>query len=123
MGLFFALQWLRDLNLDHIDFALDSEIVTKAFHHSRPDIREFGQVMADAIRLFTSSFTNSRVEFNSRQANEVAHVLARVAPFSNSLTIYIDVPHYIEQFITNEMLYVPFFQKKKIKTETNFDKI
>jgi hypothetical protein len=49
MGFFFALQWLRDLNLDHIDFALDSEIVTKAFHHHRPDITEFAQVMADAI--------------------------------------------------------------------------
>jgi hypothetical protein len=92
MGLFVALQWLRDLHLDHIDFALDSETITKAFHHHQPDISEFGQVMADARRLFSSSFTNSRVEFNRRQVNEVAHVLARVAPFSSSFTIYIDVP-------------------------------
>ncbi|KAK2435263.1 hypothetical protein QL285_020337 [Trifolium repens] len=80
MGLFIALQWLRDLNFDYIDFTLDSEIVTKAFHHSRPDITEFGHVMADARRLYTSSFTNSRVEFNMRQANEIAHVL----DYSNS---------------------------------------
>jgi hypothetical protein len=112
MGLFVALQWLRDLNLDHIDFALDSEIVTKAFHHHRLDITEFGQVMADARRLFSSSFTNSRVEFNKRQTNEVAHVLARVAPFSVNPTIYIDVPHCIKQSITNEMLSGSFFKKK-----------
>jgi hypothetical protein len=104
MGLFFALQWLRDLKLDHIDFALDSEIFTKAFQHHQPDITEFGQVMADARRLFTSYFLNSRVEFNRRQANEVAHSLVWTALFSASPTIYIDVPHCIEQYITNEML-------------------
>jgi hypothetical protein len=104
MGLLVALQWLRDLHLDHIDFALDYETVTKAFHNHRPDISEFGQVMADARRLFSSSFTNSQVEFNRRQANEVAHVLARVAPFSASPTIYIDAPHCIKQIIVNDML-------------------
>jgi hypothetical protein len=79
MWLFFAIQWLRDLRMDHIDFALDSNIVTEAFHHQRPDVIEFGQLMSAARRLFTTSFTNSRVEFNRRQANEVAHVLARAS--------------------------------------------
>jgi hypothetical protein len=92
------------MSLDHIDFVLDSKTVTDMFHHHRPDITEFGQLMSATRRLFTSSFTNSRVEFKRRQANEVAHVLARVAPFSTSPTIYIDVPHCIEQFIANDML-------------------
>jgi hypothetical protein len=61
--------------------------------------------MAASRRLFTSSFTNSRVEFNKRQINEVAHALARVAPFSASPTIYINLcTSYIEQSIANEML-------------------
>jgi ribonuclease HI len=104
MGLYYAVQWLRDMSFDSIDFALDSKIVTDAFHHQRPDISEFGQVMYASRRLFSSAFTNSRVEFNRRQANEVAHVLARVALFSASPTIYIDVPHCIEHIIINEML-------------------
>jgi ribonuclease HI len=104
MGLFFAIQWLRDLSIDHIDFALDSKIVTEAFHRQRPDVTKFGQLMSATRSLFTSSFKNSRVEFNRRQANEVAHVLARVASFSASPTIYIDVPHCIEHYIVNEML-------------------
>jgi hypothetical protein len=104
IGLLFAIQWLGDMGCDNLDFALDSRIVTKAFHHQRPDISEFGQVVATIRRLFTSSFSNSRVEFNRRQANVVAHVLARVAPFSASPIIYIDVPHCIEQIIMNEML-------------------
>jgi hypothetical protein len=86
-----------------IDFALDCETTTKAFHH-RADIIEFGQVMAASRRLFTSSFTNSQVEFNRRQANEIAHTLAQVVPFSASPTIYIYVPPCIKQSIANEML-------------------
>jgi hypothetical protein len=69
IGLFSAMQWLRDMSLDHIDFALDSKTVTDAFHHHRPDTIEFGQLMSASRRLFTSSFTNSRVEFKRRQAN------------------------------------------------------
>jgi hypothetical protein len=90
--------------LDHVDFALDSKTVTDAFHKQVPDVTEFGHVLSTARRLFTSSFSNSRVEFNRRQANKVAHALARVASFSASPTIYIDVPYCIEQIIINEML-------------------
>jgi ribonuclease HI len=104
LGLLYALQWLRDLRKDNIDFVLDSKIVTEAFHRQRTDITEFGQVMSVTRSLFTSSFTNSRVEFNRRQANELAHALARVAPFSTSPTIYIDLPHCFEHIIINEML-------------------
>jgi ribonuclease HI len=104
LGLLHALQWLHDMAIDHVDIALDSKIVTDAFHKQLPDVTEFGHVLSTARRIFTSSFTNSRVEFNRRQANEVAHALARVAPFSASPTIYIDVPHCIEQIIINEML-------------------
>jgi hypothetical protein len=49
LGLLHALQWLRDLRKDNIDFVLDSKIVTEAFHRQRPDVTEFGQVMS-AIR-------------------------------------------------------------------------
>jgi hypothetical protein len=104
LGLLYVFQWLRDLGLDYIDFASDSKMVIDTFHHQRPDVTEFGQVMSTTRSFFTSSFTNSRVEFNRRQANEVAHALARVAPFSASPTIYIDVPHCIEHIIINEML-------------------
>jgi NADPH-dependent 7-cyano-7-deazaguanine reductase QueF-like protein len=104
MWLLYALQWLRDMGLDQVDFALDSKIVTEAFHKQPPDVSEFGHVLSASRRLLTSSFRNSRVEFNRRQANEVAHTLARVAPFSASPTIYIDVPLCIEQIIINDTL-------------------
>jgi ribonuclease HI len=84
LGLLHALRWLRDLRKDNIDFVSDSKIVIEAFHRQRPDVTEFGQVMSVIRSLFTLSFTNSRVEFSRRQANEVAHALVRVAPFSAS---------------------------------------
>jgi hypothetical protein len=52
-----------------------------------------------SLRLLQTLGMSSR-----RQANEVAHALARVAPFSASPTIYIDVFHCIERIIINEML-------------------
>jgi ribonuclease HI len=77
LGLLHALQWLRDLRKDNIDFVSDSKIVTEAFHRQRPDVTEFGQVMSVIRSLFTSSFTNSRVEFNRRQANAVAFSMGK----------------------------------------------
>ncbi|KAK2457525.1 hypothetical protein QL285_004788 [Trifolium repens] len=71
MGLLLAIQWLSDMAIDHVDIALDSKIVTNAFHKQLPDITEFGHVPSTARSLFSSSFTNSRVEFNRRQANEI----------------------------------------------------
>ena len=104
LGLFHAIQWLGDMQFDNIDFALDSQITTNAFNHQREDVSEFGHVISTCKRLFTSLFSNSKVEFNRRQANVVAHTLARVATLSASSTIYSNVPFCIEQFIINEML-------------------
>ena len=104
LGLFHAIRWLSDMKFDNVDFALDSQLTTTAFNHHREDVTEFGQVISACKRLFTSSFTNSQVEFNKRQANVVAHTLARVATLSASSTIHIDVPPCIEQLIINEML-------------------
>lgn len=45
-------------------------------------------ILLECKRLFNSKFTNSRVKFNKRQANEVAHALAGEPALSASRTIY-----------------------------------
>jgi hypothetical protein len=55
-------------------------------------------------RLNIDSSVNSRVEFVRRQANGVAHSLAREAPLLSSPVIYYDIPSCIETIIINEML-------------------
>jgi len=51
-----------------------------------------------------SILDNARVEFVRRQANGVAHSLAREAMLLASLVTYYDIPNCIETLIINEML-------------------
>jgi len=81
------------MQFDDVDVALDSNITTDAFHHCQVDATKFRQVISACRSLFNVHFSNSKVEFNRRQANEVAHTIARVAALAASPTIYYHVPH------------------------------
>jgi len=63
--------------------------------------------------LFSSSFVNSRAEFNRRQVNLAAHALARETTFSASHDIYLQVPNCIATITANEMPYTSFYQKEE----------
>jgi len=67
---------------DNVDFVVDSKITT---------VTEFGQIIAACQNTLSSSFTNSRVEFNQRQVNVVAHALACEASDSTSLIVHFDI--------------------------------
>jgi ribonuclease HI len=104
MGLYAALQWVADLQLDNVDFAMDSKLTIEAFLASRNDLSEFGNIISSCRSLFSSNFVNSRVEFTRRQANGVAHSLAREATLRASPVTYFVIPNCIESLIINEML-------------------
>jgi ribonuclease HI len=104
LGLYHALQWIQDMQFDNIDFELDSKIARDAFHSHTVDVTEFGHIIDACRDTFSTSFTNSRVEFIRRQANAAAHALAREATSLASPIIYYDIPHCIETIIINEML-------------------
>ena len=97
LGLYHALQWMTDMQFDNIDFELDSKIMRDAFHSRKTDVTDFGSIIGACRELFSTSFTNSRVEFTRRQANAAATSLT-------SPNIYYDIPHCIESIIINEML-------------------
>jgi len=61
--------------MDNVDFVVDSKTINDAFHFNRPGVLEFGHIISRCQRLIHSQFTNSRVEFNKRQANMVARAL------------------------------------------------
>lgn len=65
---------------------------------------EFDCIISSCRSLFSSTFANSRVEFVRRQANRVAHALAREAMLLASPVIYYYIPNCIESLIINEML-------------------
>jgi len=96
-----ALQWLSDMQLENVDFETDSKLIVDAFRSDRTDLSEFACIISSCRSLFHNLFSNSRVEFVRRQANGVAHTLAREVTRS---AVYYDIPACIKPIIINEML-------------------
>jgi len=103
LRLYHALQWMQDMHFDNIDFELDSKITRDAFRSNKVNITEFGHIIDACRDFFSTSFTNSWVEFIRRQANAAAHALAREATSLASPIIYYDIQQCIETIIINEM--------------------
>jgi len=104
LGLHSALQWLSDMQFDNVDFETDFKLTCDAFHDNRDDTSEFGCIISSCRSLFSSFFTNSKVEFVRRQANRVAHVLAGEATLLANPIVYFHIPDCIEPLIINEKL-------------------
>lgn len=98
LGLYHALEWLSDMQFDNVDFATDSKITYDAFHSHKDDVSEFGHIISACQALFSTHFTNSRVEFTMRQANAAAHALAREATSLASPVIYFNIPRCINKY-------------------------
>jgi len=92
------------MQFDNVDFATDSKVTVDAFISTRNDLSEFGCIISSFRSLFHNLFSNSRVEFVRRQADAVAHTLAREATRSTNPAVYYDIPTCIETIIINEML-------------------
>jgi len=104
LGLYNALGWLSVMQFDGVDFATDSKISYDAFHSHKDDVSEFGHIILACKSLFSTHFTNSRVEFTRQQANAAAHALAGEATSLAILVIYFNVPRFINSISFNEML-------------------
>ena len=104
LGLSHAIWWIRELQFDNVDFEVDSKRVADYFNKGRGDVTEFGSIMDSCIQFCSSYLTNSHVEFSRRQANEVAHELAKTTTSSTSLCIFNEIPSCITNLIFNEML-------------------
>jgi hypothetical protein len=44
LGLLFAINWVHDLQLEEVDFALESRIVIDYFHKEKNNITEFSHI-------------------------------------------------------------------------------
>ena len=81
LGLNIAVQWVSDMQLDNIDFEVDSKTTKEAIYAGREDVSKLGNIIMASRTLLFSKFVSSRVEFVRRQANAVAHTLAGEATF------------------------------------------
>jgi hypothetical protein len=104
IGVLYALNWMHELNLGPVDFALDSKRVVDSFFSSRPGHTEFGDFVKNCKSCFSNFYNDLSVEFIRRQVNEVAHSLAEVALFSYGSQVLVDIPYCIEHVFLNKML-------------------
>jgi hypothetical protein len=95
---------VHELNLGPVYFELDSKLVIDGFHSNNHDATEFGEIISHCKRLYRSFYVNSSVEFIRRQANEVAHSLAKAATYVATPQTLVNIPHCIEHSLINEML-------------------
>jgi len=92
------------MQFDSVDFETDSKLTADAFLSTMNDLSKLGCIISSCRSLFSTFFSNSRVEFVRRQANMVAHALGREAMSLASPAVYFEIPICIETLIINEML-------------------
>jgi len=92
------------MDLDNIDFEVNSKTTKDALYSGWEDITEVGNIITTSRSLPSSKFTNSHVEFVRLQAKVVVHTLAGKATFLASPDIYFHIPNCIETLIANKML-------------------
>ncbi|GAU39501.1 hypothetical protein TSUD_68650 [Trifolium subterraneum] len=95
MGLLRALKWIDELQLHNTDVEVDCKRVVDGLNSKRNINSDFGAILSDCRSLLATNLVNSNVKFIRRQANEVAHSLARVATSSASFQNFIDIPTFL----------------------------
>ncbi|XP_058756815.1 uncharacterized protein LOC131630038 [Vicia villosa] len=84
LSLLAAIKWVLELGYDNMDFESDSKTVVDSVTIPKPSDSNFGAITRVCYQLLTHSTKNFQVKFIRRQANEVAHALAKAAPFHAS---------------------------------------
>ncbi|XP_058775131.1 uncharacterized protein LOC131649383 [Vicia villosa] len=91
-----------DLGLDHVIFESDSQNVTNVIRSNLIGISEFSFIIS-SIKSLLLSFPNFEVKFVKRQANSVAHTLAKAADSWTRRSLFYTIPPCIEPLLYNEM--------------------
>jgi ribonuclease HI len=86
----------------NIIFESDSKVVVDAIKAISPGRSELCSIIYE-IKTLLQNNLNFEVKFTKRQANMVAHTLARAAIFWSSRIYLNSIPPCIEHFIVNEM--------------------
>jgi hypothetical protein len=91
------------MQLGIVDFELDSKTVVDSLYGSKSGVSNYSAMINRYKRLLASDLATSNVRFIRRQANEVAHSFAKVAPRHASFHIHIKMPSCISPIIMDEM--------------------
>jgi len=103
LGLLQAVQWAKELDMISMDFETDPKIVADNIYKG-VGASDFMAIIQDCRHLLATDLVNSNVSFIRRQANGVAHSLAREALSHASFQLFLNSPHCITTLINNEKL-------------------
>jgi len=103
IGLLYAMHWVKDLNLVNMDFETDSKVVAESIYKGE-GVSDFMAIIHKCRHLLMTDLANSDVRFIRRQANSVAHSLARETLNYASFQYHLNIPHCIHTLINNEKL-------------------
>jgi ribonuclease HI len=98
-----AMKAMEQNGTTHVIFETDSKNVVDAIHNLRTGISEFSSIICN-IRNILALNPNFVVKFIKRQANMVAHKLARAAIGWASRYVVDVLPLFISSLVNNEMI-------------------
>ncbi|XP_073029397.1 uncharacterized protein [Primulina eburnea] len=99
LALFDAIAWTISLELQDIIFETDSLTVVKAITSKNADHTEFGSIIS-GCRTLLDGHPSFKIQHVRRQANMVAHTLARNAIAYANPFIMIETPEILCNFIS-----------------------
>jgi hypothetical protein len=103
IALFEALKAMQLRNIHQVQFETDSKNVADAILHQHSGYSEFNLLVGHISNLLLSN-ANFSVKFIKRQANMVAHTLARAVISWSSRCTFETLPLCITQLLLNEMI-------------------
>jgi ribonuclease HI len=98
-----ALKVMSQRGYSHVIFETDSKNVVDAIYHFRGGVSEFSSFVSN-INSLLSCNQNFMVKFVKRQANMVAHTLARAAISWSRRCTFETLPICITPLLNNEMI-------------------
>lgn len=102
LGLLEAIKVAISNDMRDVMFETDSKVLSDALHTTSTLANEFGDLVSHCISLLVSR-NDFVVSYVRRQANKVAHSIARASLSNPSPHIFRDVPTTLYSLIMNEM--------------------
>lgn len=106
-GLYQAIAWIHDLGYHNVIFEVDSKMVTNSFNNKVDVLFQFHVILSNC-RDKIQNITNSRVSFERRQTNHVAHKLARASRF-NACNVFDYIPTCIHSLLVQIHSLLPLY--------------
>ncbi|KAK2388665.1 Ribonuclease H superfamily protein [Trifolium repens] len=103
LALFEAMKAMEQRGFTHVIFETDSKSVVDAIHNIHGGTSEFSSLISNVNRILLSK-PNFVVKFIKRQANMVAHTLARAAISWSRCCTFETQPLCITTYLNNEMI-------------------